>query len=627
MTLYEKDVRTANHLLEAKDKSLKTMHNELTDLRRRVSLGSTSTRSSLEGQDNDEGSLSPPQQQHALDDRGKPDDLNEATEASICELGNIVGPQESDQSGKVIADKVASAAEEVPGDRELPSLSASEARLRTALVTFYKASKIKTSDAQATRLARMCGGSAASADATAELWAAIANKYGTPPVTAVACLARTMGPLTPVQWAKEQVPKEADAVLDRITLEAASSSSAAHDSHCQEIRLALKDKDFDMLSALTFRGCPEALRPEVWRALLQWRGRLTLPLQERRQNYQRLKAKAEKIKKRVTETSGDDVNAMLAAAPNEIAADMRHAWNNEPFLAQPGVAEAVAAIAWATAARYGWYIRGSCEMAALLLFVMSSGRNPDGSEATLADAEADAFWSLAQLMIEMDNSIVDNVKQTKQAQHIHYLLRLYDAPLADLLSDAGIVALPTTRLGVALCCRSGFTLAGCVRLWDALLADPKRFEFCNYTIVAALLMNRKQLMKQQHDPAALAEEVLAAPRRADMTLTLATAYAICAFERRVCDGCSQEPFPPRPGVLDTVTASALEAAHTHLSSAWGKVRAGGAGVWRAGREAIARRVAATAAAAPAIGASDDRGHGGPAKAMTSSTAALEAGII
>jgi DNA repair exonuclease SbcCD ATPase subunit len=51
LNLYEKDVRTANHMLEAKDRSLETMHSDITKLRQSV------TGSSLYGSDIDENSL------------------------------------------------------------------------------------------------------------------------------------------------------------------------------------------------------------------------------------------------------------------------------------------------------------------------------------------------------------------------------------------------------------------------------------------------------------------------------------------------------------------------------------------------------------------------------------------
>jgi len=644
MQLYEKDVRSADNLLKSKDASIRSMSKELKVLRHRVSLGSASTRSSLEGDETQkEESLSPPQQHSSPDSSDMSSDVVTKSEASSNSEDNApvfpdnVQPflnfEETSNVGVIEASNV-----EMPSDNV--HYSAQQLRLRTALTSFYKEGQINTSagpsqaekqEAHLARLACKCAGSAetaASGDLTPLLWAGIANKYSVPPVIAVKWLARTLGPLTAVQFRKEQVPTDASSALDRVAFEVAAGNSLAH---TLEVRAALEANDADLLAALVFRGCPEALRAEAWRALLHRRTRKVLrgevlkaepcrPVEKRRQDYHKLKARAAlKVATCIDRhtTSGEESDAFLASAPQEVAADLKSAWSGEAFLSQPRVVESVTAIALTTAVRYGRYVRGSCEMATLLLFVMAGGQdlNINGDDATSNgakwnDAEADAFWCLAELMIEMEGSIVDNDRQTKQAQHIQFLLQLYDPPLAELLRGAGIVALPTTRLGVALCSRAGLTLGGCARLWDAILADPKRFEFCNYTIVAVLLLSREHLLKQKHDAAALAEDVLAAPRRADMKTLLSIAYAICAFERR----CTECPYPPRPGVLDAVTASALEAAQTHLSSAWGKVRAGGAGFLRVGRNVARalndRRVAATAAAAQSTGpVSADTGDG------------------
>merc|ERR1719446_1535437 len=113
---------------------------------------------------------------------------------------------------------------------------------------------------------------------------------------------------------------------------------------------------------------------------------------------------------------------------------MKVAFRDEAFRNQPGVAEAVKAIASSTAMRYRRHIRGSCEMAMLLLFVMSGE-----GEGNLADAEADAFWCLSSLLLSMNDTIAHNENQAKQAQHIQWLLRVYDPELAELLRGAGIV--------------------------------------------------------------------------------------------------------------------------------------------------------------------------------------------
>jgi len=526
-------------------------------------------------------------------------------------------------------------------------LSAQQVCLRSAIVSFYKERQINGA-AQANRLASMCGGTSKIDEV--EIWAHIAIKYNALPVQAVSCLARTLSPLTLVQWPKDQVPDTLRDALDRIAAETGAGGSTTQGRQLQEIQDALKAEDNHLLAGLTFRSCPSSgLRPEVWRALLNGRRKKNIPLNERREQYRKLRERAASadLKAASSEEPGEDSRrAELLAARQEIAdakadaadgprsrLNRKSVWSGEAFLALPGVDEAVASIAWTTAVRYGRYVRGSCEMATLLLFVMSN----EGKVGDLADAEADAFWCLSQVMLEMNSTIAAGEavqNQAKQAQHIQYLLRLYDPVLAELLRAAGIVALPTTRLGVALCTRAGFSLPGCTRLWDALLADPKRFEFCNYAIVAVLLLSRERLLKQHDDHAALAEAVLAAPRQADMDMVLSAAYAICAFERR-CGDSSPVPFPPRPGVLEVIP-SALEAAQTHLSSAWGKIRPGVVGFWRKAKNGVEQ---AAAAHAKHVAEEAERNRqlaqahragtarGGENVAQASMTAALEVGLI
>lgn len=46
-----------------------------------------------------------------------------------------------------------------------------------------------------------------------------------------------------------------------------------------------------------------------------------------------------------------------------------------------------------------------------------------------------------------------------------------------------------------LFCRAGFSLPHLARLWDALLADPNRFEFADHVVVALLLSSRGDLLQ------------------------------------------------------------------------------------------------------------------------------------
>jgi len=282
-----------------------------------------------------------------------------------------------------------------------------------------------------------------------------------------------------------------------------------------------------------------------------------------------------------------------------------------------------------TAARYGTHIRGSCDIAAMLLYVMAE----EGTMKDLYDAEADAFWCLSQVLMELQPRAGDRNFQEKQAQELHGFLRLYDPPLADLLQRSGIAALPGTRLAQSLGARLGLGLSSTARLWDAVLADPKRssgFAFCNYTIVAVLLLNRDKLLKRRNDLGALAEAVLAAPKQTDVNQILSIAYALCAFDRR-CGEESTSPFPPRPGVLESAAAHFGEAAQTHLTSVFDKVRGSArrvvGGVRRGVEKVRAERQArleARAALGDAHEAVSDEGHERELLAMT---AVLEAGII
>jgi len=277
----------------------------------------------------------------------------------------------------------------------------------------------------------------------------------------------------------------------------------------------------------------------------------------------------------------------------EVEADARAAWRGEPFLVRPNVMDAVISVALTHAWRSSQFVRGSCEMAALLVFVMASDASVD-----MADAEADAYWYLSQLMAEVQDSITEDSVLSQHAHRQHELLRAYDPPLADLLAEHGLSALPTMRLGIALFTRAGFTLEDSARIWDMLLADPRRFETCDYIMVALLLHTRGDLMQHQN-LGSLAETMLAAPRNINVGKLLRTACAVCAFERRCVEG-SDKPFPPRPVQSNAeVLEEAVAVAQNKLSSFWGAMSKVGAEAWEVGRTAAKEKMAVVAAEAPA----------------------------
>jgi len=331
---------------------------------------------------------------------------------------------------------------------------------------------------------------------------------------------------------------------------------------------------------------------------------------------------------------------------------VRAAWRGEEFLQRPGVAEAVTCIALTCAAQQGRHVRGSCEIAALLLFVLAPGATPE----KLVDAEADAFWCLSELLAEVQGGFTDEAVHVKRAAQVQALLRTYDPDLAETLTVLGLAALPTTRLHMALCTRAGFGLADCVRIWDSVIADPRRFEFCDYVVVALLLLSRREMMQQRRDAASVAEVLLAAPSRVPAEQLLRTARAICAFERR-CGADSEMPFPPRPKASAEVKEAAASGRRRHsraesaaplaasreggelgmvhnVKASMRKLWAKGTGMFDVGRTATRcafpqAQMAGGQGGAPAMPPVRrlSSGHCGLVAPTEAATAALEAGVI
>mmetsp|Transcript_49380 Transcript_49380/g.86990 ORF Transcript_49380/g.86990 Transcript_49380/m.86990 type:complete len:763 (-) Transcript_49380:65-2353(-) len=463
--------------------------------------------------------------------------------------------------------------EEEKDEDNKPPLTPEEATLHSALTAFYEKRKIEGKMALVERISRRYA-----KDGVPELWASIATKYTLPPAAAVQWVALTLGPLMPVQWPKGQVPESASRALSALA-KARSSGGAEgaqelHTLRTAALQSALDAGDLDAIRALSFYGCPSSsLRPQLWRALLSRpaRGNRCLSpsaLEERRAAYRQLHTRALNADNSEPTTSTMIKEASLRdSLRKEVEADARACWRGEAFLQKPEVFNAVVSIAFTTAVRYSRHIRGSCDVAALLLFALSQG-----SSEELASAEADAFFCLTHLINELQGTISEDQNQEgrSKVRRFNWLLRTYDPALAELLATHNLTALPATRLGVAFCTRAGFSLEICVRIWDSLLADPRRFEMGDHAVLALLLLpvTRGRLLQQRHDAGNLAEALLAAPRTVDPEALLRTMFAICAFERR-CGPDSQIYYPPQPGVLDVIANSALDG----LSRVWGGVRA------------------------------------------------------
>jgi len=173
------------------------------------------------------------------------------------------------------------------------------------------------------------------------------------------------------------------------------------------------------------------------------------------------------------------------------------------------------------------YVQGMSEIAAVILYVMSS-LGPDF-------AEHDAFWCFTQLMndikpgfmSEMDHcnggiySVVNSFEQ---------LLRRYDAELAKHLQRCGSPHTVLIFRWTTLLFAQDADMENILRLWDAFMADPKRYQLVVHSCLAAALDCRDELLSSEDD-FEVAEAMRKAPRK-DFELLLRRSWAICALERR-----------------------------------------------------------------------------------------------
>lgn len=341
-------------------------------------------------------------------------------------------------------------------------------------------------------------------------------------------------------------------------------------------------------------GTEVSERPNVWRQALlgsgncQGGGALE-SRQTRLTSYLELRARA------VASTAAELLQ-------EEAESEVRTAWRRDIFLSQPGISDAVVSICVTTSSQRDRHVRGSAEVATLLLFALSPGTD------TIVQAEADAFWCLSQLLTEEKGGLADDCHSgggaggaaaaaatTSRARRLQVLLREHDPMLCELLRAHGLAAMPAAKLGAAFCTTAGFSLASCARLWDFVLGDQLRFGFCDFAVVALLLLRRQELLNLKGDAASMAEALLDAPQTVAVDQILRLALAVRALERRrrgrtssssargagtkageAAEQRAQSQPPAKqdgPGVLNAI------------GSIWGRVRARGAGAIEAGRTA------------------------------------------
>mmetsp|Transcript_123173 Transcript_123173/g.200360 ORF Transcript_123173/g.200360 Transcript_123173/m.200360 type:complete len:392 (+) Transcript_123173:95-1270(+) len=237
------------------------------------------------------------------------------------------------------------------------------------------------------------------------------------------------------------------------------------------------------------------------------------------------------------------------------------------------------------------------EVAAVILFVVGAGEDPEV-------AEADAFWCFTELVVEIKENFIQAMDDSDEGIHalvacVSRLLRSYDPQLARHLQEAELSPFVFAFRWCTVLFAQDATLPDVVRLWDSLIADPNRFNFCVHLCLAFVLAHREELL-QIDKQFTLAEVLQNAPRRTDFEQALRRSFAICAFERRV----QTPPFPPRSTAMQVVDelAEYAQAATVRAQIAAAKAQEVGAEVTRNFQENVAPVVMEKASQASAAAA-------------------------
>jgi len=530
MLLYQREVESADQMLRKQDAVVGALQEKISELRRK-SYGSSTATISIS--------------RCSVDSQSVDGDTAHESQVSTVTLEPL----------EVRSEQFVTSHDN-PQRYHLHCRSLPRDRLRRRLERFFASGRARNHGGDAHRLASDFSG-----ERTPELWATLAVESKVPPYVAVRYLAETQDLFAPVQWSEGEVPDRVREVLDLV----AADRESGRDSQAERLLEALPG-NLDTVRALAFGGFPESLRFDVWCAMLIGPNNLDAT------EYSCLRRRARH--------GEDDAVRQLRL---DIAEEAKVAWRGQPFMNEPGVLSAVTTVALAAVLQRGRPARGCCEIAALLFFVMKGSRE-------IETVELEVFFCLVRVFEELGDE-EDGARMMKHADRVHSLIRVYDPALAELLTIRGIAIMPALRLGSALCTKAGFTLRDCAKLWDTMLTDVKRFEFCDCIVVAILVCCRRKLFAHRGDAGLLAEALLAAPRHLAVDSILRTAHAVSAFQRR-CGAGSPVPFPVTQrlqsdrlrrsrGSVSRASFGLASSAVGAVSSLWGKVVGAGTGALEA----------------------------------------------
>ncbi|RHY27325.1 hypothetical protein DYB32_006858 [Aphanomyces invadans] len=309
----------------------------------------------------------------------------------------------------------------------------------------------------------------------------------------------------------------ADAVF-RPERDRADPASTAHCTKARAstpLRLDVANQvDLDALRAAILGGVDPLDRPIVWRVLLHVVGphpsEWATELYTNRTSYAHL---VRELSPFYDTNLDDNLNVItrqrnLAKADetllHEIEKDVARTQVDLPFFSVHGMARdwmvRILYLFAKTHAEIG-YCQGMHEVLAPVLFVFGTDKDALWSLHAEADAFA-GFETLMQLLAPLHLASKQQPPRTGaqvQMARLHTLLRQHDASLWLHLNSLGV--LPdyySFRWYITLLSHE-FEMDETLRLWDALLADSKRFALLHYVCVALILSHRRALIDRHAD--------------------------------------------------------------------------------------------------------------------------------
>lgn len=141
------------------------------------------------------------------------------------------------------------------------------------------------------------------------------------------------------------------------------------------------------------------------------------------------------------------------------------------------------------------YVQGMNELLGPIYYAFAT----DPSPAWRAHAEADAFFCFTQLMSECMNGFLKTLDHSRvgvqgQMAELNALLKRKDARVWAALERLGINPQFYSFRWLTLLLSQEFELPDVLRLWDTLLADPRRFEHLRYVCVAMVVNVRDRIL-------------------------------------------------------------------------------------------------------------------------------------